>query len=614
MLRHFLSLLLVLTLASGLWAAEPTRVTVTFRNGKTLQGELVSFSEGNYRLRTAGGVVVVAASRVARVEVRLAPAELCAAEEAANELALKSAGAKLPLGLFAVVAEGKVLGSRPTLAEARELAKRQAPDAAHCLVFRVGEEIPREVALGSSPTLLNIGGSLLDALGGKVHKAKDQPDELRFSTGTGELRFRAQRGQFMVPLLLGPADGRLELARLRVTRTYTGALTIPHELAVRAGLFRHALPGRVKIELSEKRVVSARPVRVRVAMGGLDLDRELIAHVLPPEPKPPAAKAGVIDVEAKGEDLQIVMERIAAKAKRTILVDPNVSESVTVSLREIPWRDAVEVIAKMTRCQVVERGQVLMLTQPPHVTIDFRDASVRTVIQLLAAYSGKNIVIAAEVKGTVTVDFNEVDWLVALRQLVKMVGAKAYMVDDVVRVYMPKAGVVEDLPKAGAWAPKLPEGPDLPRVTLEAKDLDLRTALASVAKQSGRVLLVDPTVEEKVTAKIRNRPWPEALRVLAQLSRCSLEERRGVILLAQPPRVTIQFTDANVRTVVQLLAAYSGKTIQLSPAVKGTLTLDLKEVDWRVALREIAATVGARVELTEKGGVVVPRSASKSPR
>lgn len=130
-----------------------------------------------------------------------------------------------------------------------------------------------------------------------------------------------------------------------------------------------------------------------------------------------------IHVDVDRVDLALVMERIGRQVGRNILVDPTVQETVTVSLRDIPWREAVDVIARMTRCEVEERtGGILVLTQPPKVTIQFTDANVRTVLQLLAAYSGKNIIISPNVRGEITLDLKEVHWLRALHAIVKTVG------------------------------------------------------------------------------------------------------------------------------------------------------------------------------------------------
>lgn len=129
-----------------------------------------------------------------------------------------------------------------------------------------------------------------------------------------------------------------------------------------------------------------------------------------------------IDVAVEDADLRDVMDEIGRRVGRNIIVEPDIHEKVTISLRKIPWRDAVDVIAKMTKCEVEQRGSILVLTQPPKVTIQFTDANVRTVLQLLAAYSGKNIIISPEVHGDVTLDLHEVHWLKALHAIVKTVG------------------------------------------------------------------------------------------------------------------------------------------------------------------------------------------------
>ena len=150
-----------------------------------------------------------------------------------------------------------------------------------------------------------------------------------------------------------------------------------------------------------------------------------------------------INVEADGTDLSVLMERIGQQVGRNILVDSTVQESVSVSLRDIAWREAVDVIAKMTRCEVeVRPGGILLLTQPPKVTIQFTDANVRTVLQLLAAYSGKNVIISPEVTGNVTLDLKEVHWERALRAIVKTVGEYEVVdeTDDLLRV-VPSAAI-----------------------------------------------------------------------------------------------------------------------------------------------------------------------------
>ena len=145
----------------------------------------------------------------------------------------------------------------------------------------------------------------------------------------------------------------------------------------------------------------------------------------------PQIRSMRINVDVEDADLADVMEQIGRQVGRNILVDPSVQERVSTSLHDIEWREAVEVIARMTRCEVEERpGGILILTQPPKVTIQFTDANVRTVLQLLAAYSGKNIIISPEVEGAVTLDLKEVHWLRALYAIVNTVGDFAVVADE----------------------------------------------------------------------------------------------------------------------------------------------------------------------------------------
>lgn len=76
-------------------------------------------------------------------------------------------------------------------------------------------------------------------------------------------------------------------------------------------------------------------------------------------------------------------------------------------------------------------------------------------------------------------------------------------------------------------------------------------------------------------------------------------------------KVTLQFVDANVKTVLQLLAAHSGKNIVIAPEVQGTVTLDLHGVPWLKALHAIVKACGdfEIVELSPDLLQVVPASA-----
>jgi hypothetical protein len=68
--------------------------------------------------------------------------------------------------------------------------------------------------------------------------------------------------------------------------------------------------------------------------------------------------------------------------------------------------------------------------------------------------------------------------------------------------------------------------------------------------------------------------------------------------------------DADVRTVIQRIAAESGVNILMHPALRGTVTLDLRSVRVGDALRAILKSVNFSLEIIED----CPPKASTSPR
>ena len=105
--------------------------------------------------------------------------------------------------------------------------------------------------------------------------------------------------------------------------------------------------------------------------------------------------------------------------------DPNpLSETaVTMELTDVPWRDALELVAEKVGAVVDQRaGGVLVVTRPQRVTFEFPDADVRQVIDTIAKASGANIVIGPDVQGFVSVRFEDVPWRDALDVVARTLG------------------------------------------------------------------------------------------------------------------------------------------------------------------------------------------------
>ena len=90
--------------------------------------------------------------------------------------------------------------------------------------------------------------------------------------------------------------------------------------------------------------------------------------------------------------------------------------------------------------------------------------------------------------------------------------------------------------------------------------------------------------------------------MIAIMSRCEVVEGDGALLLQRHATVMIQFSDADVRVVLKLLAAYQGKTIQLPDDLAGVVDVDL--VVSESAIQMVLDQVGGYRVVQEAGDLL----------
>ncbi len=142
-------------------------------------------------------------------------------------------------------------------------------------------------------------------------------------------------------------------------------------------------------------------------------------------------------------------------------------------------------------------------------------------------------------------------------------------------------------------------------VTLIAEEEDIRSVAAKIARRAGVNIQVDRNVEAIVSVRLVNLPWRLVLEAVARDAGIEIEERGPRLLyLTQPPRVTMEFIDADLRLVLDQLARLASKNIVLSPVIgERKVTLTLRNVHWYRALETIVRTVGL-VAVREEGDIV----------
>jgi type II secretory pathway component HofQ len=304
----------------------------------------------------------------------------------------------------------------------------------------------------------------------------------------------------------------------------------------------------------------------------------------------------LIDVSVEDVDLREVMDEIGRRVGVNILVEPDVHEKVTISLRQIAWRDAVSVIARMTKCQVRGRGSILVLTQPPLITAqDMNEVGVRTALTQLAAYGGKSIIFAKDVQG----DGPQFE-IQNLR--IELVFAKTLEQDHLYATRRGDVIFVATTPPDfgtsdlfGATEPVPPKGETRfasGTVDLDLKDAPVGAVLAELTRQVGYPFLLRGTTDEKLTLTLHAAPWRDALGYVARVTKLKIREEPEGIVLVAGPKNAILATDADAATFFRLMAQQAGKSIILPGNMHGEVSVDLHDVPYDEALRVTAEAHG----------------------
>ncbi len=156
------------------------------------------------------------------------------------------------------------------------------------------------------------------------------------------------------------------------------------------------------------------------------------------------ASQDYISLDLKDKDLIEVLRVISHQVGVNIIPDPDIKEKVTLELDRVEWRKALEIIARQTHCKIVDEGERLMrFTQPPSISMEFQDADIKVVLDLLAKQAGANILVAADVKGKISLSLREVPWQEALDAVVKTAGYTTVLADtthsEIIRVVRPES-------------------------------------------------------------------------------------------------------------------------------------------------------------------------------
>src|SRR5437870_5631829 len=109
---------------------------------------------------------------------------------------------------------------------------------------------------------------------------------------------------------------------------------------------------------------------------------------------------GEVTFDVVERPLKDVVAFIQDKTDVNLVIAKEAEEiPVTVKLRALPWREALEIVVERAGAQIDEKSaNLIRIEKPPRVTFDFENADVRVVIKAVADIAGANIVVGREVE------------------------------------------------------------------------------------------------------------------------------------------------------------------------------------------------------------------------
>jgi type IV pilus assembly protein PilQ len=163
------------------------------------------------------------------------------------------------------------------------------------------------------------------------------------------------------------------------------------------------------------------------------------------------------------------------------------------------------------------------------------------------------------------------------------------------RAEAPAAPADLKTPREATPAQELLTGRDL-RVDIRVADAPLTEVLRSLQAQTD----INFVATADVTSEIRVRdvhlvsiPWRDALRVVLQQTEAIIEEETPrMVRIGRPPRVSMEFRNAPLSSVLDTIAKVSGANIIIASQVQGNVTGRFKNIPWNSALDSVVKTAG----------------------
>ena len=278
-------------------------------------------------------------------------------------------------------------------------------------------------------------------------------------------------------------------------------------------------------------------------------------------------------------DVREALQQLASFTEHNLVVGDQVGGSIALELRQVPWEAALQAILDAGGLVAHNVGNVLIadvadqLTNPhirsdkhprrtllatpvgtsytgDRVSLNFHDVELRPLLQLIADYSGLNLIASGSVEGRTSLRLRNVPWDQALDIILSMNGLQMRREGSVVFVApVEELSALElrgELNKrmraeidALQGAPSADRSYAGKRISLTTSAIEIRAALTLLAEFADVNLVVAESVKGIMSLRLINVPWEQAFDVI--LSTNGLDVRRqGTVIVVAPAGESLQ--------------------------------------------------------------------------
>jgi type IV pilus assembly protein PilQ len=271
----------------------------------------------------------------------------------------------------------------------------------------------------------------------------------------------------------------------------------------------------------------------------------------------------------------------AAHIDTTLASSPREGASAVTALSVVPGDGRAEIIITVSGPVSV---QDFTVPSPHRVVVDLTGARLAS---LGNAYDG---IARAGIKNVRVAQYRAD----VVRIVLDMDRERSYTIDrDAQQIRLS----IESFERFAAWhSGNVPAAAEV--VAETETDSAETSALDSVVASAGSVVTPQAAVIP-VAAKLSEQA-PVVAPALARLTRVSLFGQQS-----QQQRITVTYQDADIRDVLAAFASFSGRTIVVGKEVAGTVTAEIKDQPWDVALKAILEAQGLAATEETSGIITV---------